>query len=588
MAISDEFIQELKSRSDIADVISSYVNLKKAGRNLVGLCPFHNEKSPSFSISKENGYFYCFGCGVGGDVITFIRRIENLDYVDAVKLLAQRAGMTVPEENYNEEHSNLRRRIYEANRAAAKFYHKQLYTPQGKQALEYLKGRQLSDKTIVHFGLGYSPPSRFELVNYLKSKGFNANEIISANLANESKKGNPFDRFSDRVMFPIIDLRGNVIAFGGRIMSDIKPKYLNTSDTPVFNKSRNLFALQLAKNKANGQLILVEGYMDVIALHQAGFENAVATLGTSLTQEQAMIIKRYCEEVVICYDADEAGQKATARAISILRPTGLKIKILTVPNGKDPDEYIKSYGEQGSARFKQLLNKCGNDIEYRLHRLRMNYNTDITEQRIAFLTEASKLIATLENNIEQDVYISKLSEELSVEKSAVYQQISKYRRYNMREERKKEEHKVQNIISAQNDKINPEKSYNLRAANAEEALIALTILNPDIANNVCSNVTSDIFVTSFNRKVFDVLKERVKQNKEVSFTHISSEFSNDEVSQIAKILSAHSFEPKPLQAVNEYLSILDEEANKLTPEQIAQTDDQTLKEWLAKKKEQKK
>ena len=245
--------------------------------------------------------------------------------------------MTVPEGPSDNGMGKLKTRILEANREAARFYHRMLYTPEGRQALDYLRGRGLSEKTIIHFGLGYSPRDRFELVNHLKSKGFSGNEIIQANLANQSQKGYPFDRFSDRVMFPIIDLRGNVIGFGGRIMSDIKPKYLNTSDTPVFNKSRNLFALQFAKNKANGQLILVEGYMDVIALHQAGFENAVATLGTSLTQDQAMIIKRYCDEVVICYDADEAGQKATQRAIGILRPTGVKIKILTVPNGKDPD-----------------------------------------------------------------------------------------------------------------------------------------------------------------------------------------------------------------------------------------------------------
>ncbi len=588
MAISDDFIQELKVRSDIADVISSYVNLKKAGRNLVGLCPFHNEKTPSFSVSRENGFFHCFGCGVGGDVITFIKRIENLDYVDAVKFLAQRAGMEIPEDNKSEGLSKLKNRIYEANREAARFYHKQLYAPSGQNALEYLRKRQLSEKTIIHFGLGYSPPSRFELVNYLKDKGFTSSELIAANLANQSKKGNPFDRFSDRVMFPIIDLRGNVLAFGGRIMSDIKPKYLNTSDTPVFSKSRNLFALQFAKNKANGQLILVEGYMDVIALHQAGFENAVATLGTALTQEQAMVIKRYCDEVVICYDADEAGQKATARAISILRPTGLNIKILTVPNGKDPDEYIKSHGEQGSARFRLLLDKCGNDVEYRLHKLRMSYNIDITEQKVAFLTEAAKIIATLENRIEQDVYISSLSEELNVEKSAVRQQVAKYYRYNIREANKKEQREIQNIMSARNDRINTEKFYNLRAANAEEALIALIIFNPDIANTVYSRILPERFVTSFNRKVFTLLGQRISKGREISLTDISGEFSDDEVSQITKILINHPRETNPVQAAREYIQILEEESEKMTPEQIANADADTLMKQLQKMKEKKK
>ena len=267
-------------------------------------------------------------------------------------------------------------------------------------------------------------------------------------------------------------------------MQDIKPKYLNTSETPAFNKSRNLFALQFAKNKANGQLILVEGYMDVIALHQAGFENAVATLGTALTQEQATIIKRYCDEVVICYDADEAGQKATARAINILRPTGVNIKVLTVPNGKDPDEFIKSYGNQGAGRFRMLLKKSGSDVEFRLNKLRARYNTEITEQRVEFLTEASRLIAGLDNSIERDVYISKLSEELNEEKNAIRQQVYRFGRQNGREASKKEQREIQKMISAENDSINREKRYNLRGANAEEALIALLMTNPDTAQRI--------------------------------------------------------------------------------------------------------
>lgn len=588
MPIPEEFIRDLKMRCDIAEVISSYVNLKKAGHNLMGLCPFHNEKSPSFSVSPENGFFHCFGCGAGGDVITFIKRIENLDYVEAVKLLAQRAGMTVPDDDRSKGMSQLRSRIYEANREAARFYHKQLYTPEGREALEYLRKRQLTEKTIIHFGLGYSPKSRFELVNYLKSKGFSGTELIQANLANESKRGNPFDRFSDRVMFPIIDLRGNVIGFGGRIMSDIKPKYLNTSDTPVFNKSRNLFALQFAKNKANGQLILVEGYMDVIALHQAGFENAVATLGTALTQEQALTIKRYCDEVVICYDADEAGQKATARAISILRPTGLNIKILTVPSGKDPDEYIKSYGDQGAARFRMLLEKSGNDVEFRLQKLRSRYNTEITEQRVEFLTEAAKMIATLDNSIERDVYISKLSEELNVEKSAVKQQVSRYFKYNSREASKKEQREIQYRLSARDDRINTEKPNNLRAANAEEALIALLMKNADVAQNIFRILPPEKFITSFDRKVYETIKSRAEKGFDFTVTDISGEFSDEEMSRITKILVSHPRENDPQTAADDYIKVLEEEAEKMTEDEIARSDPETLMEQLRKMKEKKK
>ena len=294
MSIPQEFISELKMRSDIVDVVSSYVKLKRSGRNYLGLCPFHVEKTPSFTVSPDKGFFYCFGCHVGGDVIGFIKQAENLDYVEAIKFLAQRAGMTVPENAADSGMSRLRTRLYEANRTAARFFNKQLYTEEGRAGLDYLHGRQLSDSTITHFGLGYAPKSRFALVNHLKSQGFTKAEMIQANLANETRNGNAIDRFTDRVMFPIIDLRGNVLAFGGRTMiKDFKPKYLNTSDTPVFNKGNNLFALNFAKNEANGTLILVEGYMDVIALHQAGFKNAVAGLGTALTPEQANVIRHY-------------------------------------------------------------------------------------------------------------------------------------------------------------------------------------------------------------------------------------------------------------------------------------------------------
>ena len=309
MAFPESFLQELKLRNDITELVSSYITLKRRGRNMVGLCPFHGEKTPSFNIYTENGSFYCFGCGVGGDVITFVMKMENLDYVDAVKFLAQRAGMDMPEDSYDDSMSKLRTRVYEANREAARYYYKILYSPDGKNGLDYFHGRMLTDRTIRHFGLGFADDDWSSLSDYLIGKGFSKNELVAANLAVKQRNGNGiYDRFRNRVMFPIIDLRGNVIAFGGRIMTDEKPKYLNTSDTPVFKKSENLFSLNNAKNSGSRTLILCEGYMDVIAVNQAGFQNAVATLGTALTREQAMLMKRYADEVVICYDSDEAGQ----------------------------------------------------------------------------------------------------------------------------------------------------------------------------------------------------------------------------------------------------------------------------------------
>ena len=408
MAFPEGFLQELKMRNDITEVVSPYVNLKRRGRNMVGLCPFHGEKTPSFNIYTENGSFYCFGCGVGGDVISFIMKIENLDYVDAVKFLAQRAGMELPENSYDDSMSKLRKRIYEANREAARFYYKTLYQPLGKEGLDYLHGRMLSDRTIRHFGLGFADDDWSSLTTHLKSLGFSENELVSANLAVQRRSGNGvYDRFTNRVMFPIIDLRGNVIAFGGRIMTDQKPKYLNTSDTPVFKKSENLFSLNNAKNAGSRTLMLCEGYMDVIAVTQAGFKNAVATLGTALTTEQAMLIKRYADEVIICYDADEAGQKATARAIPILRNAGLLVRVLTIPNGKDPDEFIKSQGADGPEAFKAIIDRSGNDVDYRLQKLKADFNLDVSDGKVGYLEAASRIIASIQSPIEQDVYASK-------------------------------------------------------------------------------------------------------------------------------------------------------------------------------------
>lgn len=587
MAIPDQFIQELKSRMSIEDVISEYVSLKRSGRSYMALCPFHNEKTPSFSVSPENGFFHCFGCGAGGDVITFIRKIENLDYVEAVKFLAKKVGMDVPENGRDDGMGKLKARIYEANREAARFYHKQLYSPAGKQALDYLRKRQLTEKTIIHFGLGYSPSSRFELINYLKSKGFSGSELITANLANQSQKGYPFDRFSDRVMFPIIDLRGNVIAFGGRIMTDIKPKYLNTSDTPVFNKSRNLYALQFAKNKANGQLILVEGYMDVIALHQAGFENAVATLGTSLTNEQALLMKRYCEEVVICYDADDAGQRATQRAIGILRPTGLRVKVLTVPNGKDPDEFIKSYGEQGSARFRMLLEKTGNDIDYEINKLKGQFNTDVIEQRVEFFNRAVPIIAEIQNSVERDVYITKLSEELNVEKSAVSHLVEQYTDKRKNKQRNEEQIRAAKELSAINDKMNKEKQFKLKAAAAEEALIAIMLINPDTAIKIVRIVDPTLFLTSFNRRIYEVLSERVKNGREIGIEDISSDFSVEEMGKITGIIISRPRENDPMGAAEEYIQVLENEKERLTPEQIRQSEPEEINDYIKKLRKKK-
>lgn len=588
MPFPDSFLQELKLRSDITEIASSYVNLKRHGRNMVGLCPFHGEKTPSFNIYTENGSFYCFGCGAGGDVITFIMKIENLDYVEAVKFLAQRAGMEMPENTYDDSLSKLRMRIYEANREAARFFHATLLSQRGQSGLNYLRGRALSDRTIRHFGLGFADDDWNSLCNHLKNKGFSEYEIYSANLAFKRKNGNGiYDRFVNRVMFPIIDLRGNVIAFGGRIMTDEKPKYLNTSDTPVFKKSENLFSLNNAKSSGTRTLILCEGYMDVIALNQAGFTNAVATLGTALTNEQAVLMKRYADEVIICYDADGAGQKATARAIQILRNAGLPIKILTVPSGKDPDEFIRSKGENGPAAFKLLIEKCGNDIEYRLMKLKENYNLNTTDGKIAFLNEAVKIVATIESPIERDVFASKLCAELEIDKNAFLEQISKVKRRNRRENIKKETRQIQAELNGQSDKINREHYKKPRSSSAEEALLVYLINNPDYANSISERVTPDKFSNSLIKRYYEYVLSKIKSGYE-PLTSVSSDFNSDEVSYLYKLISTTIPAASTREAVEEYINVINEESNKLTSDKLADMSADDINDYIMKMKQNKK
>ena len=588
MPFPDSFLQELKLRSDITEIASSYVNLKRHGRNMVGLCPFHGEKTPSFNIYTENGSFYCFGCGAGGDVITFIMKIENLDYVEAVKFLAQRAGMEMPENTYDDSLSKLRMRIYEANREAARFFHATLLSQRGQSGLNYLRGRALSDRTIRHFGLGFADDDWNSLCNHLKNKGFSEYEIYSANLAFKRKNGNGiYDRFVNRVMFPIIDLRGNVIAFGGRIMTDEKPKYLNTSDTPVFKKSENLFSLNNAKSSGTRTLILCEGYMDVIALNQAGFTNAVATLGTALTNEQAVLMKRYADEVIICYDADGAGQKATARAIDILRNAGLPIKILTVPSGKDPDEFIRSKGENGPAAFKLLIEKCGNDVEYRLMKLRENYNLTTTDGKVAFLNDAVKIVASIESPIERDVFASKLCAELEIDKNAFLEQISKVKRRGRRENIKKETRQIQYELNGQNDKINKEHYKKPRSSSAEEALLVYLINNPDYANSISERVTPDKFSNSLIKRYYEYVLSKIKSGYE-PLTSVSSDFNSDEVSYLYKLISTTIPAASTREAVEEYINVINEESNKLTSDKLADMSADDINDYIMKMKQNKK
>ena len=566
MRLSDSFLEQLRANTDIESVISPYVNLRRRGKNLVGLCPFHNEKTPSFTVYPENGSFYCFGCGVGGDVITFVRRMENLDYMEAVKQLADRAGMALPEDGYDDTLAKKRTAVLAANRAAAKFFHSQLFTDRGRPALNYFLDRGLTMETIRHFGLGFAPDDWRALKNHLNEQGFDDILLESANLLRRSDKNGKvsyYDNFRNRVMFPIIDPRGNVIAFGGRVLDDSKPKYINTSDTLVYKKSNGVFALNFAKNGNDGKLIIAEGYMDVIALHQAGFTNAVACLGTALTKEQANLLSRYANEIILSYDADEAGQKATARALGIFGTTGMEIKVLRLTGGKDPDEIIKKYGAQ---RFRDIINGAANDTEYRLIRARQGIDLSTDDGKVKYLSAATEVLAGIPSPVEVDVYASRLANELGVDKLAIESQV-KYKREGLRKRRmaQREQDQKRLLINGQNTK-NPERSQHLRAAKAEETLIASLMRNPDFYNKLKDELSADYFVTALNRRIFSVILSRLDEGGNTEPYFLSSEFTPDEMDEVERIFRSAAQLSNTVEECVDCIKILKEEKNK--PESI--------------------
>lgn len=533
MALSDEFLMELRNRADIESTISSYVNLKRAGRISKGLCPFHGEKTASFTVYPDTQSYYCFGCGNGGDVITFIKNIENLDYLDAVKFLADRVGIEVPDENNYDSTMNKRRlRMLEANRDAARFFFKCLTTPDGAIGYRYFKNRGLTDDTIRHFGLGFAPDSFNALTNYMLGKGYTKDELVFANLARRSQKNpnNIYDNFRNRVMFPIIDVKGNVIAFGGRVMDDSKPKYLNTSDTLVYKKSMGVFALNLAKKSGKDSLILCEGYMDVIALHQAGFTNAVAGLGTALTSEQAQLLSRYASEILISYDADEAGQKAAARALSIFKKTNAKIKVLHLSGGKDPDEIIKNYGVE---KMKAIITGAANEVEFALLREHNKYDVASDDGKRQYLQAAIKVLSSV-GPIELEIYASRIADELSVSKDVIVMEAKRQAKRNQSSAQKREFTEIQKKDDIL-DKLNPQRKLYYRASKAEEMLIALVMANPEFISDIDKCISSDDYITDFNRRIFKSVTDRIRQGKSAEISFLYGELTEDEISAVAKI-----------------------------------------------------
>ena len=561
MALSDDFLQELRNRADIESTISSYVNLKRAGRISKGLCPFHGEKTASFTVYPDTQSYYCFGCGNGGDVITFIKNIENLDYIDAVRFLADRVGLDMPDENNYDSTMNKRRlRMLEANREAARFFHNCLKTKDGTVGYRYFKDRGLTDDTIRKFGLGFAPDSFNALTNYLMNMGYTKDELVYANLARRSQKNpnNIYDNFRNRVMFPIIDVKGNVIAFGGRVMDDSKPKYLNTSDTLVYKKSMGVFALNLAKKSGKDSLILCEGYMDVIALHQAGFTNAVAGLGTALTSEQAHLLSRYASEILISYDADEAGQKAAARALTIFKNTTAKIKILRLSGGKDPDEIIKNYGVE---KMKAIITGAANEIEFALLREHSKYDLASDDGKRQYLQAAIKVLSGV-GAIELEIYASRIAGELSVAKEIIISEAKRQAKKNSVVERKKEFTQIQRQEDVL-DKLNAQRKTFYRASKAEEMLIALVMANPEFLAGIDEKLSFEDFVTDFNKRIFKTVTDRLRQGKSAEISFLYGELTDDEISAVAKIQTiSHTLKNTMAECVDCINVILNEKNKK--------------------------
>lgn len=534
MAFPEAFLDELIARNPIEDVVSQYVNLKRSGSNLFGLCPFHGEKTPSFSVSPDKGIYYCFGCHKGGSVINFEMEIEGLSYPDAVRALAKRAGLEVPEDEQYQSRYRQQERLWALHKEAARFFHSRLYAPIGANALQYATGRGMPKSILTKFGIGYAPDSWTDLVDYLRSKNYTDQELRESGLVTVSQKnGNLLDRFRDRLMFPIIDVRGNVIGFGGRIMNSSDKsaaKYLNSPETLIFNKRKNLFALNLAKKSKLGYLILVEGYMDAIALHQYGFDCAVASLGTALTEDGANLLSRYTEQVVLIYDGDEAGQNATQRAIPILEKAGLQVKVLKMRDAKDPDEYLKKFGAD---RFRILLEESANRVEYQLNAILKKYDLRDDEQKVQYLQESAGLIGSLSSAVQREVYGGRVAEVAGISEDAMRLEVNRALKRRTYQEKKKQE-KI-DLSPARN--LQPkEKSIrysNLRSARAEEMIIAQVLREPALFAQI-PDLQPEIFSSEFLGRAFRQLRDRYHQGLDVSLGRLS-DFTAEEMSHLAGI-----------------------------------------------------
>lgn len=535
MAFPPSFLDELAARNPIEEVVGQYVHLKRSGSNLFGLCPFHGEKTASFSVSPDKGIYYCFGCHKGGSVINFEMEIEGLSYPDAVRALAKRAGMTVPEDEQYQNRYRHQERLWALHKEAARFFHTVLFAPEGAAGLAYAAKRGMPRSVLTKFGIGFAPDSWDSLCKAMEAKGFTREELQASGLVSTSSKNNGiYDRFRNRLMFPIIDVRGNVIGFGGRVMDDSTPKYLNSPETEIFNKRKNLFALNFAKKSKLGYLILVEGYMDAIALHQYGFDCAVASLGTSLTEEHAVLMSRYTQQVILIYDGDEAGQRATQRAIPMLEKAGLQVKVLKMRDAKDPDEFLKKFGAD---RFRILLEESSNRVEYQLRAIQKKYDLSSDEERVNFVTEAADFLSTLPSAIQREIYGNRVAEVGKISGEAMKLEVEKaFKRRLSREKRKQE--KI-DLAPARNLQMQSKsvRYDNVRSAAAEEQVIAGVMKDPSLLDQI-PELTEQDFSVPFLARVFSQQLARHRAGQEVTLTGLT-DFTSEEMAHVAGILQRY-------------------------------------------------
>ncbi len=533
MAFPPAFLDELNNRSPIEDVVGQYVALTRKGSNLFGLCPFHGEKTASFSVSPEKGICYCFGCHKGGGAINFIMEIENLSYPDAVRFLAKRAGLEVPEDGQNASQYKKKERLWALMKASARFFNQQLKTPQAEEVRAYIQKRGLTSSTVTRFGLGFAPNRWSALLDAMTAQGFTKEELLEAGLVLQNKeKGSFYDRFRNRLMFPIIDVRGNVIGFGGRVMDDSTPKYLNSPETIIFNKRRNLFAMNVVKKSKQGHIILTEGYMDAIALHQYGFDCAVASLGTSLTQEHADMLSKYTDEVVLIYDADSAGQNATQRAIPMLEKAGLKVKVLRVQGAKDPDEFLKKYGAD---RFKLLLEGSENQAEYRLRALQLKFDLSVDEQKVEFAKKAADLISSYSTAVERELYGAKAAQMAGLSSEVMKIEINKaYKRRTAAAKKNREKQDLE-AAAARQPKARELRYDNMRSAMAEESVLRNLLLEPALFEQAKILRPEQFSVPMFG-KAFAGLFSRWEEDQPVNAACLAQALSSNEMSHLTAVL----------------------------------------------------